>query len=82
MLGVSLLIGAYNIVYSNFQASNQGQQLGGRMSSMEFFFCLYFLSFFFSKSCKHVVSQQVFGSIKGMELEFYLISFPHKLQFL
>ena len=49
MLGVSLLIGAYNIVYSNFQASNQGQQSGGRMSSMEFFLSLFSFFFLFKK---------------------------------
>ena len=48
MLGVGLLVGAYNIVLdiAFFRRSNQGQQTGGRIPCMEFFFfCLSFLSF-------------------------------------
>ena len=74
---------------ASFRRSNQGQQSGGRMSCVEFFcfFKLFIIllsfSLFFLENCKQVVSQQVVGSIKGMELEFYLISPPpHKLQFL
>jgi hypothetical protein len=43
------------------------------------FFCLSFLSFFFSKNCKQNVSQQVCGSIMVMEPEFDLIFSPPEI---